>query len=170
VTAVEAPGPRPVAAATAWLLIRASVQRSRVGDALERTTLAVVLFEFTLGTNIAADEGRDATAEEQGSPLLAVISIILTAASVPIGGILSFWTYSLPDKLLLPAPYTGWTVFIIATILWCIGLICAIGAVIGKPSAISKLALLLALSAPVLVIALATAIFMIALHNHPFTF
>jgi hypothetical protein len=101
---------------------------------------------------------------------LPIISIILTASSIPIGGILSFWTYSLPVKLLLPAPYTGWTVFIIAAILWCIGLICAISAVISKPSAMSKLALLVALSAPILVIALATAIFMMALHNHPFTF
>lgn len=99
-----------------------------------------------------------------------MISIILTAASIPVGGILSFWTYSLPVKLLLPAPYTGWTVFVIGTILWFTGLICAISAVIRKPSAISKVALLLSLSAPVLVMALATAILMIALHSHPFTF
>jgi hypothetical protein len=102
--------------------------------------------------------------------LLPVISIILTAISMPVGGILSFWTYSLPDTLLLPAPYTGWTVFIIATTLWCISLICAIIAVIRKRSAVSKLALFLTLSAPILVIALATAIFMIALNDHAFTF
>src|SRR5260370_23792194 len=102
--------------------------------------------------------------------LLAVISIVLSATSIPVGGILTFWTYSLPDTLLLPAPYTGWTVFIIAVILWCISLICAIIAVIKKRSAITKLALFLTLSAPILVIALATAIFMVALNDHAFTF
>lgn len=102
--------------------------------------------------------------------LLPVISIILAAISIPVGGILSFWAYRLPDALLLPAPYTGWTVFILATTLWCISLVCAIIAVVGKRSAVSQLALFLALSTPVLVIALATAIFMIGLNDHPFTF
>lgn len=108
--------------------------------------------------------------EASGPQLLPVISIIFTAISIPAGGILSFWTYSLPDRLLLPAPYTGWTVFIVATILWCIGLICAIIAINRKRSAIGKLALVLSLSAPILVVTLAAAIFMIGLNDHPFTF
>lgn|SRR5258708_4922529 len=102
--------------------------------------------------------------------LLPVISIILTAISIPVGGILSFWAYSLPNTLLLPAPYTGWSVFIAATTLWCISLVCAITAGIRGRSTLSKLALWLNLSAPILVIALATVIFMIGLNNHPFTF
>lgn len=102
--------------------------------------------------------------------VLPVISIILTAISIPVAGILSFWTYSLPAILLLPAPCTGWTVFIAATTLWCIGLLCAAYAAIRRRSTLSKLALWLNLSAPVLVIALATAILMIGLNDHPFTF
>jgi hypothetical protein len=99
--------------------------------------------------------------------VLPVISIILTAISIPSAGILSFWTYSLPTVLLLPAPYTGWTVFIAATILWCISLVCATSAGIRRKAALSKLALWLNLSAPILVIALATAVFMIGLNDHP---
>lgn len=102
--------------------------------------------------------------------VLPVISIILTAISIPVAGILSFWTYNLPTVLLLPAPYTGWTVFIAATTLWCISLVCATTAGIRGRSTLSKLALWLNLSAPILVIALATAIFMIGLYDHPFTF
>lgn len=108
---------------------------------------------------------------EASSPeLLPVISIILTAISVPVGGIVSFWTHSFPDKLLLPAPYTGWTVFIIGATLWCVSLICAIVAITRRRSTVSKVSLFLALSAPILVLALATAIFMTALNGHAFTF
>lgn len=102
--------------------------------------------------------------------LLPIISIILTVISIATGGILSFWTYSLPGALLLPAPYTGWTVFIMATILWCVSLMCAISAVIGKRSIISMSAFISALSAPIFVLALATVVFLIGLSNHPFTF
>lgn len=105
-----------------------------------------------------------------GPPGLAILSIILTVISIPAGGIFSFWAYRVPAALLLPAPYPGWTVLIAATALWCAGLVCAIAAVARKRSAVSRLAMFLALSAPLLVVASAAAIFLAALHGHPFTF
>ena len=103
--------------------------------------------------------------------LLPVISIAFTAISIATGGILSFWAYSLPRALLLPPPYTGWTVFIIAVILWCVSLICAISALVGKRSVTGIYAFIFSLSAPILVFALATAIFLIGLNSHhTFTF
>jgi hypothetical protein len=102
--------------------------------------------------------------------LLQIISIILTAISILAGGIFSFSAYSLPESLLLPAPYRGWTVFITAAGLWCVGLVCAIIAHTRRRSAVSRLALALAVLAPVLVISLATAVFLIALNDHPFVF
>lgn len=100
--------------------------------------------------------------------LLPVISIILTATSITADGILSFWTYRLPEALLLPAPYTSWTVFITATVLWCVSLACAIAAIASERSPISKGAFIFALSAPLCVLALAIAIFLLGLRHHPF--
>jgi hypothetical protein len=113
---------------------------------------------------------RPLVLEKQRAFVLPVVSIILTAASVPIGGFLSFWAYSLPAPLLLPAPYTGWTVFIAAAILWCLGLVSAVASIVRKRSSISGLALLLALLAPILIIAVAAAVLLIGLNDHAFSF
>jgi hypothetical protein len=101
----------------------------------------------------------------QMSRLLSVVSITLAAISLPMGGILSFWAYSLPNALLLPAPYTGWTVFIVAATLWCISLVCAISAVSKKRSAVGVTALVLVLVTPLFVIAIATVYFMLSLNS-----
>lgn len=108
--------------------------------------------------------------EEQGSRLLPAISIVLTAISIIVGGVLSFWTYSLPGTLLLAAPYTGWTLFIVAAMVWFTSLVCAISAISRKRSGRSKLALVISLSAPVFVVGLATAYLLIGLNDHPFVF
>lgn len=108
--------------------------------------------------------------EEPGTQLLPVVSIVLSAVSVLGGGVASFWAYSMPRALLLPAPYTGWTVFMAAATLWFAGLLCGVAAVSRKRSAASWTALLLTLAAPVLVVALAILTLLIGLNGHAFVF
>lgn len=94
----------------------------------------------------------------------------MTSLALTIGGgitaaVLSFYTYSLPHYSLLPPPFTGWTVALVGAAIWFAGLISAIIALFQRRTKLRIIVLIISLSAPALVIALATTIFIVGLSH-----